>query len=543
MRVWSTYHDQRPALRCNNTGRMQTMSEGKTPEVKETQKTNSHIRDIIIALGIAAAFAAAIGGISYFATSQPPQTPPPVVVKPQPKPQPPQTPPPTDSADKRFESLIERYQTQELSGDYPAAVQTAKLLLNHTQNTYGKDSFETGIVLFLLAVTEIAQGNFQGADSKCKKALKIYKKEFGARHPIVARPLNCLSQYNIEKENYAEALRLSNKAVKIAEKARIGSDERVVLWEALVVQGKVLILTEKYAQGIAAGLKASRIAEALQGKNSFQYGNAIAIVGEGEFLRGNFKKALVYYNKALAVADYGNHPASEEIHKNLDTLNEFKNNRTVLGNKPMRPPTESADLEVAVYYDKGHSSFSTQTNEPKLARGDYGTFTDSRLRRAVRLANDALGGEYIRVGKFNSKELRVSANGYDRVNLPVRAYSFSDVSLLECCEEIKEEHKDFDSPDNKTLAFYTDFEERGVYMMSFWLNRVADESLNKVEANKNLDLILAHEIIHYFVIEHHTQGTAENASCHFHEDGDASDSWITEFCPDDISHFRQQMGN
>jgi tetratricopeptide (TPR) repeat protein len=147
-------------------------------------------------------------------------------------------------------------------------------------------------------------GKLDEAASLCQRARDLAIANFGARHPAVEAPLNCLSDVNLARMQYGEALE-SNRELLAIDEAIYGPETTYVAADSLFV-GEVLLELGRAEDALAAITRAERLLEQHPHDRPPQLPSGLArsLVAEGEALEqlGRWQDALVVLERASGLS-------------------------------------------------------------------------------------------------------------------------------------------------------------------------------------------------------------------------------------------------
>ena len=145
-----------------------------------------------------------------------------------------------------------------------------------------------------------AQGKSAEALEQLRRALQLYEREVGPRHPIVAEALNTQAGVLIDEGQYEEALALLRRALVIDEEA-LGKDNSGSVF-VLVQTGDVLLDLGRAGEALDFHQRALRIVDTAEGSR-VELGFALGGVGQDLIALGRAREALVPLERAVELLE------------------------------------------------------------------------------------------------------------------------------------------------------------------------------------------------------------------------------------------------
>ena len=114
-----------------------------------------------------------------------------------------------------------------LAGRFEEAIRLADELAEHLQQSEGVDRSELGLCLATAAEARRRAGRLVDSEAQYRRALEMFREEFGVCHPLIARALERLGEIRRELEDQAAARALEWEAEVVATLARLRAETSV----------------------------------------------------------------------------------------------------------------------------------------------------------------------------------------------------------------------------------------------------------------------------------------------------------------------------
>jgi serine/threonine protein kinase/tetratricopeptide (TPR) repeat protein len=154
------------------------------------------------------------------------------------------------------------------------------------------------------ALTELANahfyaGHYDQSDALNRRALAIYSRLYGERHPLVANALINLGSSQFDRGNYAEAERLERKALVITE-AWYGKDHPETA-STQTILGRALMFQGHYDQAVSLFESTLAIQERIYGPVHPRVASALNELGGAALRRGNLDEAAARFSRMAEI--------------------------------------------------------------------------------------------------------------------------------------------------------------------------------------------------------------------------------------------------
>jgi serine/threonine-protein kinase len=168
------------------------------------------------------------------------------------------------------------------------------------QTDAGIESRDLADTLFELANAHYYAGHFDDSESLNRRALDVYRKTLGDRHPMVADCLINLGAVQSERGRYAEAETFYRQGLAITE-AWYGRDHYKTAGN-LTMLGRVLNRTpERRAEALEVLSQAVAIRERVYGPNHPNVASAVNELGSLALVQGRLDEAERHYRRAIDI--------------------------------------------------------------------------------------------------------------------------------------------------------------------------------------------------------------------------------------------------
>jgi CHAT domain-containing protein len=290
----------------------------------------------------------------------------------------------------------------------------------------GKKSMEYYVVLMNLAEVYMANGKYDEAQATYKKAFRLLKKSDDKSKELTAGSSEDLAKLYIETGRYKSAEDILDRSLKINE-VKYGKDHyKMVLPFSLL--GKLFLVTGDYISAESNTRKALNIAEANLGDTSLAYLDNISQLGDIYLEMGNYADAakIFYRELGLVIKKFGPGNIREaDVYQKLAESNFLS------------PDANLDTIEALIGKSKSIITEKFTSTHPKYGEVlEYEAKAFMLFGKYVEAEANLQSAESIWLDKFGKKHINVAKNQltlgdlyFYMDNLPAAEKSFTNAAL------------------------------------------------------------------------------------------------------------------